>query len=317
MAGHNWNVEWLNHNSQRHYPLTAESTKTDTTGSFTIPDDFFVALDLPVSPAMDMESGRFFVRQLGYYASGFHVVVAYDTGTEVVDVAAAIIPTSSHTRDKIYNLGGIEPFDDVNGKIVIGRIDSITAQPSGLFTFTLETARIESQAIRPMLRGISSFRIVDAAGNAGDRVYGDVEFVAGSNMQLSTVLTSTENKIVFSALSGEGTIEACVCEGDSAQLPCIKTVNGIAPTPDGNINVLGDDCLTVTEIANGIQIIDSCSTPCCGCPELEAITLDLERFNSQRATLELFVSGLQAEVRAFDVTVLGARLGDRRCLTCE
>ena len=37
-----WNLEFLNHNAQRSYPLTDESTKTDTTNSFTIPDDFIV-----------------------------------------------------------------------------------------------------------------------------------------------------------------------------------------------------------------------------------------------------------------------------------
>jgi len=65
-----WNLEFLNHNAQRSYPLTADATKIDTTGSFTIPDDFLVGLDIPVSTAMNMESGQFFIRQLGLFASG-------------------------------------------------------------------------------------------------------------------------------------------------------------------------------------------------------------------------------------------------------
>ena len=90
-----WNLEFLNHNAQRSYPLTDESTKTDTTNSFTIPDDFIVAFGLPVSTAMDMESGRFFIRQLGAFASGYQLTIAYDTGTEINDVGTALIPSSS------------------------------------------------------------------------------------------------------------------------------------------------------------------------------------------------------------------------------
>jgi hypothetical protein len=122
---------------------------------------------------------------------------------------------------------------------------------------------------------------------------------------------------VFSALSGEGTVDECVCEGDAAEIPCIKTINGIQPTTDGNFNFVGDDCLTFTGIDAGLKVTDSCCTPCCGCEELEAITRDLELFNAQRGELTLFVNTLAAEASAFGTTVLGARLGDRRCLTCE
>ena len=317
MPSANWNLEWLNHNSQRHYPLTADSTKRDTTGSFLIPDDFIVGMDIPVSPAMDMETGRFFLRQLGYFASGFQLIIAYETNDSIVDVATALIPINTHVRNRVYNLGGIEPFDDLNGKVVIGRLESIQSQPSGLYTFTLETARIEPQAVRPMIRGISSIRVVTAAGSKSDRLYGDIELVAGANIQLGTVVTPTIKKIIISALSGEGTIEDCLCEGEAALLPCIKTVNGIGPTPDGNFSLRGDDCVTISPIDNGLKLEDVCAAPCCGCTELEEITRELERFNSQRASLELFVSTLGAGVRAFDVTVLGSRLGDRRCVDCE
>lgn len=312
-----WNLEFLNHNAQRSYPLTADATKQDLTGSFTIPDDFLVGLDLPVSPAMDMETGRFFIRQLGLFSSGIQLILAYDTGAEIYDVASALIPTTGEVRNKVFALGGIDPYDDVLGKVVVGRVDTIRLQPSGLFEFDLDGSRIEPQAIRPMIKGISSMRIANASGTVSERLYGDIELVAGNNIQLSTVATATETKIVISALSGEGTIEQCVCEGDAAEIPCIKTINGIRPTPDGNFNFIGDDCLNFTAIPSGLKLTDSCCQPCCGCAELEAITRDLERFAGQRASLELFVNQLAAETATFDTTVLGARLGDRRCLTCE
>ena len=312
-----WNLEWLNHNAQRSYPLTEDCTKTDTTNSFVIPDDFLVGLDIPVSPAMNMETGRFFIRQVGLFASGIQLIIAYDDGSSIIDIATGLISTANFTRNKVFVLGGIDPYDDIIGKVVIGRIDTIQLQPAGLFEFDYAGTHIEPQAVRPMIKGISSLSVSNAAGTVSNRLYGDIELVAGSNIQLSTVQTATETKVIISALSGEGTIQACVCEGEAATAPCIKTINGIHPETDGNFNLIGDDCLSFETTSNGLKLTDSCCTPCCGCTELEAITRDLERFSSQRNALELFINQLAAETATFDTTVLGARLGDRGCLTCE
>lgn len=312
-----WNLEWLNHNAQRSYPLTEDSTKTDTTNSFVIPDDFLVGLDIPVSSAMNMETGKFFIRQIGLFASGIQLIVSYDNGTEIIDIATGLISTANFTRNKVFVLGGIDPYDDIIGKVVIGRIDTIQLQPAGLFEFDYAGTHIEPQAVRPMIKGISSFSVSNAAGTVSDRLYGDIELVAGSNIQLATVQTATETQIIISALSGEGTIQACVCEGEAAATPCIKTINGIQPETDGNFNLIGDNCLTFSTTANGLKLTDSCCTPCCGCTELEIITRELENFSSQRNALELFINQLAAETATFDTTVLGARLGDRGCLTCE
>jgi hypothetical protein len=312
-----WNLEFLNHNAQRSYPLTEDATKVDVTNSFTIPDDFLVGLDIPVSPAMNMETGKFFIRQIGLFASGVQLIIAYDNGTSVIDIATGLISTANFTRNKVFVLGGIDPYDDIVGKVVIGRLDTIQLQPAGLFEFDYAGAHIEPQAVRPMIKGISSISVSTAAGNSSDRMYGDIELVAGSNIQLSTIQTSTETKIIISALSGEGTIQACVCEGEAAAIPCIKTINGIQPETNGNFNLIGDDCLAFDPATNGLKVTDSCCTPCCGCTELETITRTLEQFSSQRNALELFINQLAAETATFDTTVLGARLGDRGCLTCE
>jgi hypothetical protein len=313
----NWNLEFLNHNSQRSYPLAAEATKTDTSGAFILPDDFLVGLDLPVSPAMDMSTGTFFIRQVGLFASGVQLILAYDSGVGIVDVASTLIPAYQFTRNKVFTLGGIDPFDDVTGKVVIGKLESIQLQPTGLFNFELAATRIEPQAIRPMIRGISAIRVASSNGVLGDRLYGDIELVAGRNIQLTTVNTLADTKVVISAISGEGTISDCTCTGEASSAPCIKTINGIAPTPDGNFNLIGDDCLTFEEIASGLKLTDSCCAPCCGCAELESITQNLELFNAQRAALDQFVNRLAAENAAFSATVLGARLGDKRCINCE
>jgi hypothetical protein len=177
-----WNLEFLNHNAQRSYPLTDESTKSDTTNSFTIPDDFIVAFGLPVSTAMDMESGRFFIRQLGAFASGYQLTIAYDSGSDVVDVGTALIPSTGVSRNTTFAIGGIEPFDDIVGKVVVGKLDTIAEQPTGLYTFDLEDARLEPSVIHPMIRSLTGFRFSNASGTTSDVFYGDIELVAGANM---------------------------------------------------------------------------------------------------------------------------------------
>jgi hypothetical protein len=312
-----WNLEWLDHNSQRNYPLAEDATGTDTSGGFQLPEDFLVELDIPIHSAMDMDPAKFFIRQIVAAGTGYSIIVSYLGSEGVQDVGSANIPKSAHKRWSTYALGGIEPFDDTVGKVTINKLTSIDDQPTGVWDFDVNGTRITPDVVRPIIQGVQSLK-VQSGSSTSQRFYGDVELVAGSNIQITPVVVSGGvSKIIISALSGEGTIEPCVCEGDTDALPCIKTINGIQPTPTGNFNFIGDDCLEITESANSLKIEDVCCAPCCGCTELEAITQDLERFNQQKVNLEFFVSDLRSSVTGMDMVVLGARLGDKSCITCE
>jgi hypothetical protein len=312
-----WNLEWLDHNSQRNYPLADDATGADITGSFQLPEDFLVELDIPIHSAMDMDPAKFFIRQIVAAGTGYSIIVSYSGSSGVQDVASANIPKSSHTRWSTYALGGISPFDDTVGKVTINKLTSIEDQPTGVWDFSVSGTRITPDVVRPIIQGVQSLK-VQSGTSTSQRFYGDVELVAGSNIQITPVMVSEGvSKIIISALNGEGTIEPCICEGDTDVLPCIKTINGIQPTPLGDFNFIGDDCLEITESTNSLKIEDVCCAPCCGCTELEAITQDLERFNQQKVNLEFFVSDLQSSVTGMDMVVLGARLGDKSCITCE
>lgn len=313
--GH-WNLEFLNHNSQRNYPLALSASRQDLTASLQIPNDFLVSADIAIHPTIGMETTNFFIRQLGIHSSGIQVTVAYDNSGSPIDVATAAIPRNSDLYST-HLLSGVTGFESVVGSLVIGKLDAIYAQPAGLFIFDIAGARFESNIVRPMIRGVSALRISNAAGTTSRDFYGIIELVAGSNIQLSSSQAGSVSQIVISAISGEGTIESCVCEGEAAALPCIKTINGVAADPQGNVTLQGDNCITVTPTTGGLKLTDSCCQPCCGCEELEAITRDLERFNQQRTTFETYVNQLSAEIGRMRTSTLGSRLGDRRCITCE
>jgi hypothetical protein len=147
-----------------------------------------------------------------------------------------------------------------------------------------------------------------------NRIVGDVELVAGANMQLIPIVAVGADPIIrFNAISGEGLIQACVCEGESAPGNPITRISGIAPTTAGDYTIAGSECVDVVPISNGVRIVNKCSQPCCGCPELERITVDLERSLAQQETVKDFVDRLRTSVDSMTFTVLGSRLGDRGC----
>lgn len=312
------NLEWQDHNGQRNYPFTAEASLQDSTGTFEIPADFIVSLYLAVHFGLNVDPAQFFLRSLSNYATGFGLVVGYNSSSEgPVDVATANIARAAFVSGQSYRLTGIGDFIDATGHVTLGSLDNLEDQPGGRFSFDFEDARLETDAVRPMIRGISSLR-VDNNGELSDRITGPVTLVAGTNMRLTLVQAAGEDpQIVYDAIEGEGLSETCICEDDPDQAPALRTINGIPGTAEGDFTLLGNDCLVATGISNGLRLQDICSEPCCGCTELEIVTSQLEQFSRQATTLENFLVSLEARVTTMDMVVLGSRLGDRSCISCE
>ena len=311
-----WNIEFLAHNKVRRFPLAAEATAVDTTGTFTLPDSFLAGLDLPIHTAMDTEPGQFFLRSLGLHPTGFVFIFAYQGTNGVVDVATAMVPRGSFAPFKSFPLGGLSPFDDTQGTVALGSLDDIDRQPPGIWYFDLAGARIEPFCTRPSLRGVTGL-VVTNGTEQSTRITGDVELIAGTNIQLTLAQVEGQDpQIIISAISGEGTLQNCICQGEENLAPCIRRVNGVSGTSAGDFYLLGDNCFQFTEITNGLKLTDKCCQPCCSCPELEAITSDLSLLKSERDTFTVFMQQLTTQVNQMELTVLGARLNDQGCTTC-
>jgi hypothetical protein len=307
----NWNLQWLNHNSQRSYPLTERAAKLDTTGTIRIPDSFIVGLYFPVHAGTAVSPSNFFVKSLLIAPTGFNIVIGYSDGATTVDVAAANVVRTGYLPNRSYALGGLENFDESVGQIVLGVLDEIDKLPYGLYTFTPESGELESDAIRPMIRGVSSLRVI-IGQDISSAIYGHVTLVAGSNMRLDVGTTvGGDTEITFKAISGENLTQDCACDIPD-QGECIRCINGVCST-DGTFILAQDDCIEITAITNGLSFADTCAQPCCGCSELDAITTQINRFGDGVTTLQNFVTRLGSEVTQMSLVVLGSKLGDSSC----
>lgn len=311
------NQEWLSHNANRRYPLADDASCEDATASFKLPTSFVVGLAIPVRADLIDNPGGFFLRTVSAYAGGYGLVFGYQPASgPAVSVASALIPRAGFAKNSVHTVGGIGDFSNTVGHVTIGKLEDIDAQPPGSWTFTLAAGRIDPDAVRPQLRGVSA--IVALNGDQKSQpLTGVVTLSAGRNFQLAATRSSDDaGSVVLNAVSGEGTVENCVCDGNVTPPQPIEKINDITPGADGNFTITGSDCLTFEPRANGLYVKDTCAQPCCGPKELERITADLEKLGKQAATVEDFVSRLGGATSVMDLIVLGSRLSDRGCVTC-
>lgn len=310
-----WVVEWPNQNSQRAYPLSELATRQDVTGAFRLPDDFLLSLTLPVNAALSVTSDKFYLQTIVIFPSGYNLTFGYYNGADNPKVASVVVPRALHTENLAYPAVGLGDFADTLGQAQIGRLDSIDEQPAGQFTFDFAGGRLDAFCIQPTLRGVSSIQLRNGSA-LSDRLYGEIELVAGTNMEISIEVDdeSGYSQIRFDALDGSDLTERCDCVGDDTKAPPIRTINGVPPTVDGDFSLVPGECIQISALTNGLSLLDTCSAPCCGCKELEAITSQLESFGDNVRTLENFGNRLQVEVTQMGQVVLGSRLNDSGCV---
>jgi hypothetical protein len=287
---------WLNQNSLRAYPLSEESTRRDSSDSYTLPDNFLVDMVLPINAALNYDPSSFYVSKVTVFGIGVTIEVSYWTGSAAALVGRVTVDLDTFEHNSTYQLDGQEDFDGVVGKIVVGTLDTLLQQ-AGAFEFELAGGRIESSVIVPDIRGVTGIRVIDGE-DLGELIQGDIAFEPGDNMRITVSDFDGTTVLTFSAIDGEGTIADCVCEGQEDLGDPIRTINGVLPDSLGNINLLGDDCLEITPKADefAVQLTDKCSKPCCGCPELQVLVDDQKRLRDQVQTMENLYAKLEANI---------------------
>lgn len=300
------NLDWLNQNANRAYPLHEDATGMDTTGTFRLPKSFLVDLLWPIHISFGQDCTRFHLYSLLTAGDTVTLQIAHTSASDTTTVVGSVvINRAQHKENSTYLIQGTGDFEDSVGQVAVGRLDEVYSQGGG-YTFDLAGARLMSTCIRPNLRGVSALR-VQSGNDISDLLVGDVELVEGWNVRL-TVLDG--NKIRIDARSDSNLREDCGCDEIGA---CIKTINGVPPDAMGNFTLVGDNCITISPLANGLQLTDKCSKACCGCDELTPVVGTAESMSAQLDRLEVAIANLAAAQANFTANVLASRTNAQGC----
>lgn len=290
------NQEWLNRNSLRNYPFreNARLNPVDAQGNrltdIRVPNYFIVdcVLTIPGPLVVDV-----YLSQMARVAN---LVTLTFTDDAALNVATLAIDTAQHSPNQVYSIAGTGTYSDVRGRIVIGDLDTFDVDlPDGLYDFMLEDGAFEATVIRPDIRGVRSLQ-VDQDSALSALIFGHVKLVEGSNIRLTYL--EAYNAIRIDAIAGSGLNEECDCPEFEAQ--CVRLINGI---PIEEAEIIGDgQCVSVTTEGNRIVISDTCSEPCCGCPELEFITTNLQVLDATVSNLESYAHQLHQRISEFVTT---------------
>ena len=143
MPGDIRNLQWLDHNSERRYPLAPDANGEDETASFRLPDSFLSGLYLQVPWSLALQPAKFFIYQLVSDSAGVQLTVGYDAESGPARVAVARINAAAHTQYKDYPLIGQGDFASARGYVVVNSLAALADQPGGEFTLELAGSRLE------------------------------------------------------------------------------------------------------------------------------------------------------------------------------
>ena len=299
-----WDPEWLSANSQRNYPLSESATGKDTTGTFTLPPDVITSLIWSTHESDTTDSTKFHLSSVVVLANSIILGFGYDGTT----VATVTVLATAHSENDLYKMvgSGADFFDSVI-KITVGKLDNILQQPAGSWVFDVAGGRLEPTVIRPDVRSISSVVIKNQQSTSAPLQH-EIELAAGSNIRMTVSTVGGVPQVRIDAISGEGLIEGCECAGRSTGTP-IQRINGVSADALGNFTLLGDACLALSNIANGQQLTDSCSQPCCGCAELEVLTQAAQTIQNKLASLDSYSQQLASVIQQLQNTILVSKIG--------
>lgn len=285
------NLEFLNLNSFRAFPIKEGLTRLSQDGLFTIPDDFLV--DLVVSISSNVARSCYISRITNF----FDKIVIDLSDENNTFVGNFIIFPATHVQYQMYVLNPGESYAGANGKLVVNTLATMQALPSGTFYFTKATAEFEARTIVPSVSGINRVLFTDVEGNQHSFT-GDLKIEARLNLNFT--YDSLNNKITIDAGDGLGLNTDC----GAASNP-ITTINGVSPDVNGNFLLDFASCATLTVLTSndGLLLNDVCCKPCIGCEEIGTLTDRTISLETDLLTLRTYYSNLLSTFNEFKTTV--------------
>jgi hypothetical protein len=306
--------EWLNDNMYRSYPFSegASLKPAPPASQVSVPDYLVTDMVLTVPSNKTFTASLSVLTLVGDFLT---LIFSDDSGNHICSMSASV---SGHEENSAYRLAPADDYVTANGKIVIGDLQRFVNEfPDGSYSFT--GAELESCVVRPDLQGVSTMTVVNGSTRSLP-LYGDINLIEGSNIRLTYI--PGLNGIRIDAIDSSGFNNPCdpggdggdgdVGDGGGSTTTFISTINGVAAE---DVTIVGDGkCVTVTTSGNQITISDTCSTPCCGCEELNFVLNHLEILQSTLARLDQYSIQLQYNTGNLINSMLGTT-GGANCPT--
>ena len=292
------NVEWLNQNLLRAYPVheNADTVPLLPGGSrasgLSLPTCLIT--DLSMTLAFDAVSDGSVpcLTGVSHAADGFSIEISL--GGKVL--ATLTVTVSSHAVNKSYRIVGQGDNFDCGGWVTLGDLARAAEElPEGVYRFASGQVPFEVSTLRMAPRGIRS---ITAVGKYGLRTYapltGNVKIIAGSDMTVRN--DRGDNAVWLQAESSTGyeRTEPCAC-GTASQRR-VRSINGMSVE---DVQIVGDGtCVDVKQTQDPpvVTISDNCSTPCCGCSELNFVESAVATINKSISVLNSYADALRSRL---------------------
>ena len=273
------NLDFLNLNSIRNYPIKDGLDCTSVDGFFTIPADLIVDISIAATGSI---TDTLFVSSINNTSS--YIIVEISTSAGNI-VGTFYIPANTANYTDIPLTPSLALPNSV-GMLTVGTLATIVQQPTGIFTFTVDDTALLSRVYCPITTGINYLTFVDSNNNSVS-LTNNVTIQAESNLRFRYL----NNIIYLDAGEGLGLNSAC----DNSATP-VKTINGITPDSNGNFTIIPENCVSIDTAEYGLVLNDTCGQPCQGCSTVSTLTDRVISVESNLLTLRDYVTSLNSAI---------------------
>lgn len=287
------NLDFLNINSLRNYPIKDNCSRTDNSGLFIIPNSLIT--DLSLCSAQVGDSPNLYISTITVNSASLTIEISVN-GVGVLGTFQATLPLTDYNTD--FSLVPNAQFPDATGMITLGSSDDLTNLPYGSFSFSFANTTLLMRVYTPVNTTLSWMTFADTQGNIST-VTGSVELQGNSNVQFRDV----GGVIYMDAAEGVGFNQPCPTVGPTSTP--ITTINGIGPDPStGNFTLIAGTCVALASAQYGLTLDNTCGEPCLGCTAIETLTTQVNSLESSVLSLNNYITNLQAAL-AQSNTLLG------------
>jgi len=296
--------EWLNANSLRNYPIRENSSRTDISGSFTIPNDLIVSAQFNYS--RDYLAGQFYISKIIVSDKTVKIFISFIMSSEAAvprEIGSVNIAVDDFEKFSYFSFSGQGEDSAVLGSLGIGDVYSTINAGIGEFLFDLSATTFEANTQFVSIPALKTVEVYNADDQLLYRATEILKLREGENIKLTYVPPQNNSgdpygSIRIDAINGQNLVSPNDCENVTEYLPpCIRRVNGVTPNSDGTIFLVGSDCIDILDLptSHTLELSDTCSESCCGCIELQALTDALEKLKEQEQTIRDLINSTQSQ----------------------